>query len=258
MKLKILFQSMIIVFLLIVWLAFDYWYNGQKEQIYKEIGSKTIIVYSYKSGVLSDLQSEIKEKKYIKDNLLEKRAEVVDRLIDKYNLESAAKLINTNTLPDILHIFPDGQLFNKQNKDDLWILFKPIQKFITVDFDDEVFQGKIDDLENIKKIIKYSYYGFAFIVFFIVALLRIFYEKSENNYWRIFFHAGGKYYKRTIRYILSTILIILISAIILAGMLYYVMKNFDYNPNYKLMEFQVLVLISSYIISKFFIKDRVE
>ncbi len=247
MKKGILLQIIIIFFLLIFWNALHLGFRLQKLNFEQSLSAKPMILIANEQASLEHLRSEIDSLYFISETLLEPDSLIATKLFQNYNLMGIENLISSFNLPSVMKIFIHSDQFNSFEKNMLETKVIDERDDIILQYDHNFWQ----EIKNKIKVLTSIYYGlnliFIFFAMFFLITLRVHNEEKKNEFWKIYYAAGGSHKKRVENFWINSLLILFVP-IILFAIVYAAALNFQYLPLtiywWKFgFEFGILILI---------------
>lgn len=149
-----------------------------------------MILFSMDLNSLDSLSSDISERSYIKEVIVESDSTVSENIITDYGLNGAQNILEKYALPNVMSIYFDGEKFKSVQKDEL--------EKIILNYPDVVMNYDIPSWAvsrmKIKMLHRTYLIGnglFFFFLLFITVFLRIHFEMKSNEFWKIFRTSGG-------------------------------------------------------------------
>ncbi len=166
------------VLLILGWTIVEYLMQSQIQYQYQQLSSYPLMVYSWDKKLMTEIQEDFKQYKFIEKIVYKTSAESADEMIKKYGLSGAEDILQERTLPDMMIIYLKGSSKARLQK---LILKDKLDKNPQIDRMMIEYQNDIWDL-SFKRIdqlnqIRWILIGFIGIVIYLVFLLkRLHYE----------------------------------------------------------------------------------
>ena len=226
MNRSILALFLITLLLLIIWNTIPYAYHVQKQLYNEEIMQTPILVISESGSRLDSLAILLQDHSMIRKIVIERDSLITENLIRNYQLEKARVILLKYDLPDVMHIYLEG---NETN----YIAYTELENLVSIKYPGLNFRYDPDmilqhDLKNDKLFSIYLFVNLAVALFILILItfLRYHFEIKKNYYWKIFREAGGRSNHRNRQYWLNSLLLILSPlALILAT--YFILTEYN-------------------------------
>lgn len=213
-----------ILVLLSGWSFLEYLIDFQIQNVYKAISSYPVILYSYDMDLLHNIQQKLGSEKYIKQTQLQISDSIAVDLIKKYNLGEAMDIIESNTLPNVLLIYLQGNRFASLDKSLLKQQIDPYKDSLMVDYQENIWNDSLGRSQSLRQIHLLGSILFGLLMFLVFLLMRLHYEKDMSNYWKIYARAGGDVRYQYSHFWQNTLLICLIPTF-LNIVVYYILSS---------------------------------
>ncbi|HPT72492.1 MAG TPA: hypothetical protein PLE74_09460 [Candidatus Cloacimonadota bacterium] len=210
--------------LLTGWGFLEYLVDSQINNVYREISNYPVILYSYDINVLHNIQQKLNSKQYIKDSQLQVSDSIAVDLIRKYNLGEAMDVIESNTLPNVLLVYLQGNRFSGLDRSLLKQQIDPYKDSLMVDYQDNIWSETLTRSQSLRQIHLLGSILFGLLMFLVFLLQRLHYEKDMSNYWKIYARAGGDTRYQQTHFWQNTALICIVPTLVNA-IVYYVIST---------------------------------
>jgi hypothetical protein len=255
MNKSILALFFIILLLLIIWNTIPYAYHLQKQFYNKEIMQTPVLVISASGSRLDSLAALLQDQNIISKIVIERDSLITEKLIKNYQLEKARSILLKYDLPDVMHIYLEG---NETN----YIAYKELEDLVSFTYPDLKFRYDPDmilrhDLKSDKLFTIYFLVNAAVALFVLILItfLRYHFEVKKNYYWKIFREAGGRSNHRNRQYWLNSVLLIL-SPVALILAIYYLLSEYNlitFRIDQYLFIIQFTILLLGSFLSRIFL-----
>ncbi len=217
--------SMIFLATLILYIV---WRQTLINDAYQKIKAVPVLIYSYDLNQLNDLQIFLKKDPSVSLVKIETADSLKDLLINNYNI-SSNELVQQSRIPNLLTVY-----FSCDKKIEILNLISQIRQQysnILIDYPKDVYQQLFTEVKQLKEMTLYGLILLSVLILFVFILLRLIFEISSKEYWRIYINAGGSPSKKHILFWLYSLtlwffpLVIAFASIILWAN----SKNIHYN-----------------------------
>jgi len=255
-KKGIIFQIFVVFVILAIWNTLHFVYLTQERHYLLRLEKIPIIAFSNDLPALQAIQTELDSLNYIKETILEKNEKIISEVINNHNLEEVKKFLDETKIPNVLKIYFRGDLFGeKQKYQTMKQLSEITDELAFNNYNWKVIHRKINLL---RKIYQIANIAVIMLLLFIFVFLRIHFEIKRDEFWKIFYAAGGKYNARRHSFILSSLLLCLLPLILSWGA-YFGLTYFKIvNPiiPYSAVFPQIITLIVASVFSAIFMGKR--
>jgi hypothetical protein len=255
-KKGITFQICVIIVILAVWNTLHFIYFSQKQHYEQMLEKIPVIAFSQDLHALQTVQSSLDSLKYIKKTVLEKNEKVISRIIADHKLEKVKNFLDKSKIPNVLKIYFRGHLFGEKQKYKTMKLLSTLTNELSFNnYQWEIVHHKINLLHKIYQI---SNLSIIIFLLFIFIFLRIHFEIKRDDFWKIFYAAGGKYNARRNSFILSSLFLCLLPLIFVVAA-YYGLIHFEIITPiipYNVIFPQIITLVLASIFSALFLGKR--
>ena len=224
MKKLILFQVVVIFLILVAWNMLHLGFDFQKKFHQNQIGEIPVVLFADKLDSLEMVRTALDSLSYIREIKIEKSSEIADKLIKLYNLNDASEVLEKHSLPNIMHIYVIGRMFDQNKKNELFELISSSSK--NVKYNNGLWQISRRKLNFLNKIYLVFNGIFVVLVLGLTVFLRMNFENRTNRFWEIFKRSGGKIGARNRKYIIHSLFLIFIP-VILSFSIYFGARYFD-------------------------------
>jgi len=256
-KKGIVFQIFAIIVILTIWNAAHYICFLQKQHYEVLLEKMPIIAFSNDLPKIEKVASVLDSLDYIAKTVLEKNNEIASRIIENYDLKSANKFIDKSKIPNVLKVFFHGDSFNEKQKYETMKMLSEITK--ELNFNDYNWQVVHHKLFLLHKIHRLADAAIILLLLFIFIFLRIHFEINRDDFWKIYFSAGGKYSTRRNSFIVSSLILCFVPLILIVGA-YFALVRFGVLEAiipWNLIIPQIITLIVAAVFSTIFLGKRV-
>ena len=257
MKKGIIFQIFVIMIILTVWNTVHYIYFLQKQHYEVLLGKMPIIAFSNDLEKIEKAASVLDSLNYISKTVLEKNNEIASRIIENYDLKSANKFLDKSKIPNVLKVFFHGDSFSEKHKYETMKVLSEITK--ELNFNDYNWQVVHHKLFLLHKIHQSADAAIILLLLFIFIFLRIHFEIKRDDFWKIYFSAGGKYSARRNSFIVSSLILCFLPVVLIIGV-YFALVRFGVLEAIipcNLIIPQIITLIAAAVFSTIFLGKRV-
>ncbi len=230
------------------------------EQVYEKINENPaiLIVTEEHSEVIME---SIGNLYFVESVRKQNKQSIIQMLSEQYRLEEAQSLLGDLSLPAILEIQFSADKFAEMESSLFLQATEKEEGIFQLIYSEENYRLPWQTLEKINIISEiienywfWVYWGLGLIILLVAVYFRINYEQHKKRYWEIYIRAGGSQRRKRVIWILNTIFMVLIPALIVLGGEYYLWSfNYPhYIPDFRFHTIRAAVLLSGSLIALLF------